>query len=102
VDDFVAVRETTADPPRPIACGRTAEILPWHDGQVLKLFYDWVDPASIEYEARIARAIHASGLSVPAVGGLVSVVGRRGLVYQRIDGGNMLEMLWQRPWRALG
>jgi aminoglycoside phosphotransferase (APT) family kinase protein len=67
---------------------------------VLKLFYNWFDTSSIEYEARIARAIHASGLSVPAVDGLVSVDGRRGLVYQRIDGGNMLEILWCKPWRA--
>jgi tRNA A-37 threonylcarbamoyl transferase component Bud32 len=102
VDDITAIPGMKAGSLRPIAYGRTAEILPWRDGQVLKLFYDWCDASSIEYEARIARAIHASGLSVPAVGGLVSVGGRRGLVYQRIDGGSMLEMLWRRPWRAFG
>ncbi len=82
----------------PIAYGRTAEIYPWKDGQVLKLFYDWFSLESIEYEARIARAVHASGLPVPAVGEILRVKDRNGLLYERVDGVSMLEVIFRKPW----
>ncbi len=85
----------------PIAYGRTAEIYPWKDGQVLKLFYNWFSLESIEYEARIARAVHASGLPVPAVGEILRVKDRSGLVYERVDGKSMLEVVFRQPWTAL-
>ena len=84
----------------PIAFGRTAEIYPWKDNQVLKLFYDWFSLESIEYEARIARAVHASGLPVPAVGEILRVKDRNGLVYERVDGVSMLEVVFRKPWTA--
>ena len=37
-----------------------------------KLFYDWFRLENIEYEMRIARTVHASGLPVPAVGEIIS------------------------------
>ncbi len=82
----------------PIAYGRTAEIYPWKDNQVLKLFYDWFSLESIEYEARIARAVHASGLPVPAVGEILRVKERNGLVYERVEGTSMLEVVFRKPW----
>lgn len=85
---------------RPIAYGRTAEIYAWQEGQVLKLFYDWFELEDIEYEAWIARAIHASGLPVPAVSEIVRANDRNGLVYERVDGDSMWEMLSRRPWNV--
>jgi Ser/Thr protein kinase RdoA (MazF antagonist) len=85
---------------RPIAYGRTAEIYPWQEGEVLKLFYDWFELGDIEYEARIARAIHAGGLPIPAVGEIVRVNDRHGLVYQRVDGDPMWMNLFLKPWRV--
>jgi aminoglycoside phosphotransferase (APT) family kinase protein len=85
----------------PIAYGRTAEIFAWGEEQVLKLFYDWFSLEDIEYEARIGRAVHASGAPAPAVGELVQVSGRNGLLYQRINGENMFEHLQRKPWRVL-
>jgi len=86
---------------KPIAYGRTAEIYAWHNEQVLKLFYDWFELENIEYEARIARAIHASGLFVPSVGDIIQVNKRNGLVYQRLDGGTMLQNMARKPWNIL-
>lgn len=86
---------------RPIACGRTAEIHTWQEGQVLKLFRGWVGPESIEREARIARAIHAGGLPVPAVGEIVRLDGRDGLIYERVDGVPMWESFSRKPWKLL-
>ena len=84
----------------PIAYGRTAEIYNWHNGQVLKLFYNWFELDDIEFEARIARAIHASGLPVPTVGDVIRVNGRNGLAYQRLDGETMLKKMTTKPWNV--
>ncbi len=91
----------TTDLGQPIAYGRTAEIYAWTGGKLLKLFYGWFDPESIDYEARIARAVHASGLPVPAVGEILRVGDRTGLIYQRIDGSPMTGLLFKKPWTAL-
>ena len=86
---------------RPLASGRTAEIFAWPGEQALKLFYDGCKPEDVESEARTARAIHAGGLPVPAVGEIVRVGNRIGLLYQRVDGDSMWQMLSRRPWKLL-
>jgi uncharacterized protein (TIGR02172 family) len=86
---------------QPLASGRTADVHTWDDGHVLKLFHDGFPLEDIEYEARIARAVHASGLSVPLAGDIVRVNRRNGLLYERLDGPSMLEMLTRRPWRIV-
>lgn len=85
---------------QPVALGRTAELYAWQDGQVLKLFFDWFDLDSIRYEQRMAQAVHASGLPVPAAGDILQVNGRNGLVYERVDGTSMWELLGRYPWRV--
>ena len=82
----------------PIACGRTAEIYAWGAHQVLKLFYAWFPEDRARHEARIARAVHAAGLAVPAVGEIIVVDGRLGLAYERLDGVPMGERMTARPW----
>ena len=86
---------------KPIARGRTAEIFAWGDGQVLKLFHNWFDRDSIEYEQRIARAISAAGIPAPAAGEILQVNGRDGLVYERVDGLSMWDVLARQPQRFL-
>lgn len=75
--------------PEVLASGRTAEVLAWQDGWVLKLFFGWFSEQSVRYEARLARALHAAGLPVPAVGEIISWNGRPGLPYERLDGPSM-------------
>ena len=86
---------------KPIALGRTAEVYAWGDGQVLKLFHDWMSAQAVEYEAQIARAVHAAGLPVPAVGEIVEVDDRLGLVYERTEGPPMGQLLAKQPWKLL-
>lgn len=83
----------------PIAVGRTAEIYAWEPGWVVKLYFDWFSPEAVKYEQRIAIAIYAAGLPVPAVGEIVNVAGRKGLLYQRCDGRSMDEDLARHPTR---
>ena len=44
----------------PIAHGRTADVYDRNDGNILKLFYNWFELQNIEYELKIARAVHAN------------------------------------------
>jgi len=92
------MREIALD--KPIARGRTADIYDWDAGHVLKLFHNWFEIENIEYEQRIARVIHARGLNSPAVGELLQIEGRNGLIYERVAGSSMLEMLQHQPWKV--
>jgi phosphotransferase family enzyme len=85
----------------PLAQGRTAEIYPWDDGHVLKLFHEWCPPDWVEYEARIAGAIYAAGVPSPGPGEIIEVDGRRGLFYERLNGISMLQDLNARPWMLI-
>lgn len=88
----------SALPENPIAQGRTADVYIWNDGLVLKLFHDWFSLENIQYERMIAREIHASNIQAPAVGDLIRVDGRNGLLYQRVDGQPMFEVILRKPW----
>jgi uncharacterized protein (TIGR02172 family) len=82
---------------KPIAYGRTAEIYAWEKGQILKLFYDWFPATAVEYEALVAHAVYASGLPVPKPGEVLTVQGRLGLEYERLDGLTMLGTFKKQP-----
>ena len=84
-----------------LASGRTAEIFAWGDDRILKLFLAWCSAAMVERELQAARATVGVGLAVPKVAGIVEVDGRRGIVYERIDGPSMLKTLTARPWTII-
>jgi uncharacterized protein (TIGR02172 family) len=85
----------------PIAQGRTAEIYLWDDQHVLKLYRAWCPSDWVEYEARVASAIYEAGISSPAVGEIVKLNDRRGLIYERIEGISMLQAMNAHPWMLL-
>ena len=79
--------------------GRTAQVYAWGSRHVLKLYYDWWPPGNVEYEASIGRTVHAAGVPCPSTGEILRVDGRRGLVYERIDGPSMADLLLAEPDR---
>lgn len=81
----------------PLARGRTAEVYALPDNRIVKLCYDWVGSATVQREAAIARTVHAAGLPVPAVGAIVQVGARTGVIYARVRGESMLTALLRRP-----
>ena len=85
-------------PDQPIARGRTADVYDWDEGHILKLFNDWFPLRDVEYELKIARAVHASGVKSPTVGDIIQIAGRNGLIYERVPGISMLAMFRRRPW----
>jgi uncharacterized protein (TIGR02172 family) len=81
---------------KPIAQGLTAEVYVWDETRILKLFRDGWSADQVEYEARIARVVHSAGLPAPAVGEIVELNGRRGLLYEHVDGLSMIDSIGQQ------
>lgn len=83
-----------------LAAGRTAEVFAWGDGEVLKLLRPGFPPELADLEARLVAAVRATGFAVPAVRAVVEVNGRRGVVFDRVDGPSMWQEILRRPWTA--
>lgn len=81
--------------------GRTADIYAWGESQVLKLYQPGWPLAMIEEEARISRQVAQTGLPVPAVGEMLTVDGRTGIVFGRVSGPTLVEYFAARPWTVL-
>jgi len=84
---------------QPIAQGRTAQIFPWKDGRVVKLYFDWVNPDEADFEARINAEMPAAGMPAPGGVDLVEVNGRKGVLFERVEGPTLLEAMAKKPWR---
>lgn len=84
-----------------IARGGTAEILRWNDRQVLKLFFDWVPSDLVEREIHAACLVSGMDLSTPKMLGELSVEGRRGLIYERVAGESLIQLLARKPWLCI-
>lgn len=82
---------------KPIAVGRTAEVYAWEDGQVLKLYRDWCPKDWVDHEAKIARVVNTAGIPAPVAGEILEVEGRRGILYERVNGPDMLEAMKTNP-----
>jgi aminoglycoside phosphotransferase (APT) family kinase protein len=85
----------------PIALGRTAEIFPFEEGKVLKLFYPAIPLSWIDREVDIGRYIQDLQLPVPKVYERMKLNGREGVVYERIDGPSLLNELATKPWKLV-
>lgn len=85
---------------RRVGIGRTAEILEWDEGYVVKLFFEGFPLESIEREARVGRVVGELGLPVAAVKEVIEVAGRHGIVFERVGNGRtMLQEFAAKPWR---
>jgi hypothetical protein len=84
-----------------IARGRTAEVMAWQDQQVLKLFYGEVPADLIEREVQAARLVSATDVPTPKLLGEVRHDGRRGLIYEQVEGESLLTLLGTQPWSCL-
>jgi uncharacterized protein (TIGR02172 family) len=82
-----------------IGKGLTAQVYAWGDGRVLKLFERGRPAAKVEKEFTITRMVHAAGLPAPAAYGLVEVEGRKGIVFERVEGRSMFEQVVACPWQ---
>jgi Ser/Thr protein kinase RdoA (MazF antagonist) len=85
--------------------GRTAEVLAWDDGQVIKLYRAGFSRKDAAFEARVTARIHEAGIAAPAVllaetpDGLFEEDDRFGVVFERVRGPSMLRELAAHPFR---
>ncbi len=86
---------------RLIGQGRTAEVYTWGSDRVVKLYQNWMPAEAIEREYAITRAACAAGIPVPAADELVQVDGRRGIVFEYVQGISMLKVLERQPWKLI-
>jgi aminoglycoside phosphotransferase (APT) family kinase protein len=83
-----------------LAAGGTAELYAWQDDRILKLYWRGAALDAAEREAERARAAHAAGAASPAVYDVVTIEQRAGVVFERVHGPSMLEVLGDEPERA--
>jgi Ser/Thr protein kinase RdoA (MazF antagonist) len=78
--------------------GREAEMFAWGDGTILRLLRNSDGQRQNEMQAAAIEAAAASGVRVPAVFSATTVMGRPGLVMERIEGADYLTLMGKQPW----
>ena len=92
--------DSSLKPLKVIARGRTAEVFAWAEDQVLKLFFDWVSLRSVQKEYEITQQAYQAGVPVPQVFDLIHHENRHGIVFERVSGPTMLQLLVTKPWQV--
>lgn len=82
-----------------IGQGRTAEVYDYGSGYILKLYREGMPEQAVINEYNISNYAHKAGLSTPVAKEIVMIEGRKGIVFERIDGESMLKSIFTKPWR---
>lgn len=80
-----------------VARGNTSDIYAWTAGTVVKVLRPGIPGQWASIEADITRRVHAAGIPVPATDGVIEVDGRIGIVFERIDGPTMWQVMKGSP-----
>lgn len=80
-----------------IGRGRSGEVYEYGEDQVLKLFYTHTSKAWVEHEYRISQIIQQESLPIARVYEIVEIDDRSGIVYERITGKTLLNLLFTDP-----
>ncbi len=81
-----------------IAEGREAEMFAWEGGTILRLLRDPQAQRQNQWQAAAMEAAKSRGVRVPVVHEVTTVLGRPGIVMERIDGPDLLTLIGKRPW----
>jgi uncharacterized protein (TIGR02172 family) len=84
---------------KPISFGRTAEVYDWNPKQVVKLFYKTWAREEVEYEYKVSNLVSDFGLQVPEVYEIVEIDGRIGIVFEKLEGKSMIQVMKAKPWQ---
>lgn len=83
-----------------IGIGRTAEVFVTDDGKALKLYFDEVSSDQAKYEAKISECVAQVFLDAPVFYGLQETEGRLGLLFERIQGKMLSDVIIRNPWKT--
>ena len=81
--------------------GKAADVHAWGGEMAVKLYHPDAPNRRIEAEARNSQVLHAAGLPVPCFFEHVEIAGRRGSVFERIEGRSISASLQINPLRLL-
>ncbi len=70
----------------------------WGEGTILRLLRDPEMHRLNQWQAAAMEAARRRGVRVPAVREVTTVMGRPGLVMERIEGADLLTLIGRRPW----
>lgn len=82
-----------------IGQGRTAEIYEWDDDKIIKLYKKGISKKAIENEYNISMRLYEKGMPVVKVYDLIKLNGRYGVVYGRVFGQTMMNVIASKPWK---
>ena len=83
-----------------IAQGRTAEVFEWEQDKILKLFRAGLPKSMIENEYENSANIYKQLSLVPKVYKLIEVDNRIGIIYEKVNGKTMMQVIASKPWRV--
>ena len=90
-------------PPPPLGAklggGKAADVHAWGADKVVKLYQPHIPDRRIKAEAFNAQTLHAAGLPVPLFFEQAEIDGRRGSVFERIEGSSISASLRKNPFR---
>lgn len=81
-----------------IGQGRTAEVFEWSEDRILKLFRKDFPKIAAENEYEVSMELCKRGVPMPQVFDLVEYEGRVGIIYERIKGPTMMNLISTNPW----
>lgn len=81
--------------------GLTSDVFAWGAGCVLKLLHKGFPLSKAEREFNITRAVHAIGCPAPAALDVIERDGRFGIVFERVDGPSLFEVVQASPWKLI-
>jgi thiamine kinase len=81
-----------------IGRGRTADVIALSDAEVVKLFTADRPQAAVDGEFERSELAWNSGVSTARPLRRVSIDGREGIVFERVDGRSMLDIIGRKPW----
>lgn len=84
-----------------IAEGREAEMFEWEDGKILRLGRGDNAAEQVNWQAMTLGHAAACGIRVPHVYGRAELMGRPGLIMERVPGVDLLTVVGRKPWKVL-
>jgi len=77
-----------------LADGNMAEVFEWNTTQICKLWRSHYAPEGVETEAKICRVLSATTLPIPQLYEIIEYQGRRGIIYERVNGVTLFEWIF--------
>lgn len=78
--------------------GRTAEVIEYGEGRILKLYRDGIPGQHVDIEYQLSKLVYEQGVTTPQPYERVQIEGKQGIVYQRIAGPTLLQLMNRKPW----